>query len=310
VNPFNKFFRYKAFMKPLDHPVHEFPFYVDIELTNECNLRCIMCKRLIMTRELGYMSEDIYKKIVDEISVYNAGLRYCRSGEPTLHKKTADFISYANEMKVVNYLSTNGFYSTAKMRKILLAHPDIIRFSFQGLTDTEFEKFRVPAKFDAVSKNISYCVEERKRLGWARPYIIISTSILDEGPGEVEAFRKNWAAIVDRVEVGKTTFSWVKQEGKHEEKKSRVTINKVYLQCLELLTKLSVNWNGDITACCGDYNNLMIIGNIRDTTLKEAWDSQKESYFRAMVSFDTRHAELPLCQDCFKGDYKFKDNPV
>jgi hypothetical protein len=45
-------------------------------------------------------------------------------------------------------------------------------------------------------------------------------------------------------------------------------------------------------------------------TLQEAWHSQQEQRFRAMVTHDTRHAELPLCRHCFKGDYKFKDNPV
>lgn len=310
VNPFYKFLRKDAFLKPMEYPVNEFPFYIDIELTNNCNIDCIMCKRQIMTREIGYMSEDIYKKIVDEMSMYDAGLRYCRSGEPTLHKQITDFINYANEKKVVNYLSTNGFYGKEKMMQVLKSKPDIIRFSFQGLTASEFEKFRKPAQFKAVKDNVLLCAEERERLGWERPYLIISTTILDETPEEVEAFKEDWLRFVDRIEVGRTTFSWVKQEGGYEDEKSRVTVQRKYIPCLEIMTKISINWNGDITACCGDYNGFMVIGNIRDMSIKEAWDSSAENHFREMVTYNTRHDELPLCRDCFKGDYKFKDNPV
>jgi len=310
IDPFYKFFRKEAFKKPLTYPVNEFPFYVDIELTNGCNLKCIMCKREIMTREIGYMSEEIYKKIIEEMSLYDAGLRYCRSGEPTLHKQITNFIKYANEKKIVNYVSTNGFYSKEKMLSVFMSKPDIIRFSFQGLNATEFEKFRIPSQFQIVADNIKLCTEEREKLGCERPYLIISTSILDETPKGVEAFRNKWLALVDRVEVGKTTFSWVKQEGKYEDEKTRVTVQKEYIPCLEVMTKISINWNGDITACCGDYNGLMVIGNIRDMFIKEAWDSSKEEYYRNMVAFSIRHPELPLCKDCFKGNHKFKDNPV
>jgi radical SAM protein with 4Fe4S-binding SPASM domain len=310
VNPFYKFIRKDAFLKPLEYPLNEFPFYVDIELTNDCNIDCIMCKRQIMTREIGYMQEDIYRKIIDEMSIYDAGLRYCRNGEPTLHKKITEFIAYANEKKVVNYLSTNGFYSREKMMKILRSRPDIIRFSFQGLEASVFEKFRQPSKYDVVMKNIFLCARERDRLSWDRPYLIISTTVLDEGQDEINAFRKEWLEVVDRVEVGKTTFSWVKHKDRYKDEQSRVTVQRNYIPCLELLTKISINWNGDITACCGDYNNYMIIGNVKEMSIKEAWESGTEKIFREMVSYDTRHAELPLCKDCFKGDYKFKDNPV
>jgi len=310
TNPFYKIVRNEVFLRPLDFPVNEFPFYVDVELTNDCNIDCIMCKRQIMTREIGYMPEDVYRRIIDEMSMYNAGIRFCRSGEPTLHKQIIQFIEIAKENNVVNYLSTNGYYSRDKAQRILESMPDIIRFSFQGLGADDFEKFRRPSKYDNVKDNIIYCSEERDIRGWDKPYLIISTTVLDESQRKIESFKKEWLKLVDRVEVGKTIFSWVKHEGRYEEEKSRVTIEKKYFPCLELMTKISINWNGDITACCGDYNGHMVLGNIRDMSIKEAWNSDKEIHYRKMLAYSVRHAEFPLCKDCFKGEYKFKDNPV
>ena len=30
--------------------------------------------------------------------------------------------------------------------------------------------------------------------------------------------------------------------------------------CNEAFDKLSINWNGDVTLCCEDYDNFMIVG--------------------------------------------------
>jgi|MDTC01.1.fsa_nt_gb radical SAM protein with 4Fe4S-binding SPASM domain len=310
LNPFSKIIQNKTFLKPLENPINEFPFYIDTEITNHCNLECIMCRRQVMTREKGYMAEGIYKKLIDEMSMYNVGLKLGRMGEPTMHKQITEFIEYANECNVTNFLSTNGFYSKEKMGRILKAGPDIIRFSFQGLNKEEFEKIRKPSKYEVVTDNIAFCVKERERHGWEKPYLVISTTVLDESKEEIEAFKEEWLKIVDRVEVGKTTFSMSGNNGEYEDFKKRATVNTEYLPCLEILTKISVNWNGDIIACCSDYCGAMILGNLKDITIKEAWECTKEVHFRQMVSYNMRHSELPVCKDCFKGDYKFKDNPV
>ena len=63
-------------------------------------------------------------------------------------------------------------------------------------------------------------------------------------------------------------------------------------------------------ATLADMHGLMVLGNIRDMSIKEAWNSDKEIHYRKMLSYSVRHTEFPLCKDCFKGEYKFKDNPI
>jgi len=304
-NPFMKFFRKKEFLKPLDHPLYEFPFYVDIELTNSCNLDCIMCRRQLMKRPIGYMDFKICKKIIDEISFYDCGVRFVRQGEPLLYPELPEAIKYANEKKVLNCVSTNGFFPRERIRDIFMAKPDIMRFSFQGVDERTFEKFRVPSKFTTVVDNIKFCAEKRKELGWERPFLIISTTLTDEAEEQSLAFREAWEKVVDLVEIGKTTFSWVEKSQKfNKELLEEEGIERVYLPCLEVMTKLSVNWNGDITACCADQNGELILGNIEEVSLKEAWNSEREESIRKKVARDTRHRELPFCKDCFK-EYKY-----
>lgn len=64
------------------------PIYLDLELTNYCNIRCNMCPvgTNVMKREQGYMSETVFEMILDNIKMFRIqGVRLIRWGEPTLH---------------------------------------------------------------------------------------------------------------------------------------------------------------------------------------------------------------------------------
>ena len=43
-----------------------FPKTIELELSNRCNLDCVMCPRLHKTLNLGKMSEDLITRVLDE----------------------------------------------------------------------------------------------------------------------------------------------------------------------------------------------------------------------------------------------------
>ncbi len=40
----------------------QFPLYINLELTNDCNLSCLMCPRDKMKRDVGHMQKDTFLK--------------------------------------------------------------------------------------------------------------------------------------------------------------------------------------------------------------------------------------------------------
>lgn len=50
-------------MKKLD-----FPNRITVELTNQCNVSCTFCPRQSVDMKIGFMSMELYKKIIDEAS--------------------------------------------------------------------------------------------------------------------------------------------------------------------------------------------------------------------------------------------------
>ena len=81
-----------------------------LELTNKCNFHCEFCPSDSQTRLHGFMDLSLAKKIFDEIAskqlVKQVELHLM--GEPTLHPKLNDILTYAKEKNVKVALTTNG----------------------------------------------------------------------------------------------------------------------------------------------------------------------------------------------------------
>ena len=302
INAFDKIYKNSEYLKPWNYPLVSFPYVVDVELTNYCNLACRMCPHTLMKRDKGYMEETVLKKIVDECALNGAAIRFIRWGEHLLHQNIFEYISYAKSKGVIVHLTTNGILlDRAKAEKLIDCGLDSVIFSMQGATKEAYEIMRDNNKYDLLEKNIRYLVEIRQNKGVKNPVIHISSTMTDETQDEIKAFKDKWMGIVDSVGIGVTTFEYVNTPENQENVKeftSKQYVRKEYRPCTEVLTKLSVNWNGDVTACCGDYDSFLLLGNIKEKSLKEIWNSEKEKKIREILG-RLEMDKLPLCKDCY-----------
>lgn len=263
-------------------PRETFPWVVDVEATNVCNLKCQMCSRQIMKRPLGFMDMKTFENIAVECSIRGSGIRFIRWGEPFLNPKLLEFVEYAKSAMVPVHITNNGqIISLDQVQKIIELGLDSIIFSMQGATKEGYEKMRQGASYDRLKSTIHALYNWRKD----KPYIQITSTMTDETPEEIQAFKDYWGNWSDKVTVGKTHFSRLKKQ------------EPCYRECREVLTKLSVDWDGDITACCGDFDKMLTLGNINKTTLTEAFTSNKMKAIRALLA-NGGHKCLTLCSTC------------
>jgi len=83
---------------------------VHLEVTNACNLKCVMCPRTGMDRDVGFMPRDLFLKIVQQLkeqrrwieSVALMGL-----GEPLLHKEFFWPAAFANSAIATGAMSSS-----------------------------------------------------------------------------------------------------------------------------------------------------------------------------------------------------------
>ena len=311
-NPFDPLYKLQDIraseLKLEDLP--EFPRILDVELTNACNFKCLMCPTGAGTssREQGFMKEEDFYRILDEAKEYNTSIRFTVWGEPLLHHKIIDFVKAIKSEGMMCHINTNGKRLSDKRISAFVEIPlDSIKFSMQGVDKDTFAEMRNIDYFDGLLVRI-------KRLYQARgngllPYIHIGTSITDETVEQCYQLKEMTSNICDYLSIGRTHFEFLdgfenskKLKKKEKERLKNLipkqTIKKEHLDCPEVFSKLTVYWDGRVTACCTDYDNLMPYGNIFDKSLKDIWHSSKANFYRKMLH-NMRHPDLPLCSKCF-----------
>jgi MoaA/NifB/PqqE/SkfB family radical SAM enzyme len=93
-------------------------FNIDIELTNRCNARCVFCPRDAMP-EQGFMRHDVFEQsLARALEIQALAQRlptplegivvFCGTGEPLLHRKTAEYVRRVRDAGLACEVSTNG----------------------------------------------------------------------------------------------------------------------------------------------------------------------------------------------------------
>jgi MoaA/NifB/PqqE/SkfB family radical SAM enzyme len=269
--------------------IPEFPRMIDIELTNTCNMSCVMCPtgNKSSKREKGFIRLELLRKVLDEACEHGSPVRYIRWGEPMIHPQFHDVMIETKVRDIICHINTNGLELDDDWIHFLInVGLDSIKFSFQGVTKERYEKYRNSRGFHKLLKKIKDLHRIRTEMECVHPFIQIGTTITSEPDYMVDQFIAQVDNFTDAVYVGKTRDLQV-----------RAPSSAAYCECPEVFDKLSINFDGSVSACCGDYDNFTLVGNAYDNSLKEIWDGEPLAKFRKMV-LEYRHGENYLCSRC------------
>ena len=307
-NPFKSIYQ-KLNSGVLESTSHDMPLLVDIEVTNACNFNCLFCFTGTQAhkRPTGFMSVEMYDGIIEQIAPYQIPLRFSRWGEPTLHKNFFDFIRKAKENNLICHVNTNGsLLNKNNINRLLEVKLDSVKFSFQGTDEKTYSEMRYGQSYNKLVDTVKLFHKLRENRPY--PYLQINTTVTYETPEMIQSFKDELSPFADLIEVGKTNLTHISaeqtklpEEAKKllDDLKTQQTIKKDYRRCNEVYDKLSINWDGSVTVCCGDYDNYMIVGNLNETSLQDIWHNSRQlKYYRSMLS-EFKHEELPLCKTCY-----------
>lgn len=273
---------------PLPHPR-----MIDVEITNRCNLRCVMCPTGQGTckRESGDMSFGLFIKVIDQIADLGIPVRFIRWGEPLMHPLIMDIIDEVKVRNLICHINTNGsFLSKALCYHFVKCGLDSIKFSFQGINPRTYERMRNSMQYHKLLDRIKYLYRLREKEELTNPFIQVGTTVTTEPEYAIDLFRQKVDNFVDAVYVGKT-----------RDLQEKVSSSITPCECPEVFDKLSINYDGSVSACCGDYDNYTIVGDLRKETIMDVWNGRPLAKFRKML-LEYRHGENYLCARCARSD--------
>ncbi len=147
--------------------------YALIEVTEKCNLRCIMCGANKILKRETEMNYDLFKKIIDELC--QSGLKSVTIGsigEPTMHKDLPKMLEYIQQKKIKLELISNLSLPMNKELIEAIRNVDKLTVSIDGATKETYEKIRVGANFERTISNLKKVASTKNSLPITINYVI------------------------------------------------------------------------------------------------------------------------------------------
>lgn len=150
--------------------LRSYPRRLVLELTNACNLNCIMCGRNAADFKLTSFDMDIFRSLeplmdtIEEVTLMGWG-------EPTIHPDFIEMLRIIDKHSARKYFCTNGM-NLKKIKNVLFDYKvDVFAVSLDGATDETNSRIRRGSKIDQITADLRYIVAEKKRRGVNYPYI-------------------------------------------------------------------------------------------------------------------------------------------
>jgi MoaA/NifB/PqqE/SkfB family radical SAM enzyme len=281
----------------------DFPLHLDIDPTNRCNLRCVMCPRTKFIEANNYswapdglkdIDYSLYQKLIDE--GINYGLMSVKLnflGEPLLYPKLTNMVSYAKDKGLWVMLNTNAVLLDYKTSLSLLdAGLTDIFFSFDSPYKEEYEKIRVGASFEKTLQNIKGFMELKDTLG--KKYVQTRASmILPEDPKGREDIKRDYIKLMRDLKIAEIGFGLPTVIGR-----DYASINpNSFFRCPDLFRRVFIFNDGVAGPCCGDWERRLIVGDATKSTLKEIWNSKSYKDLRK-PHLEGDYRKIEACLAC------------
>jgi len=134
-----------------------FPYFISIEPSSICNLKCPQCPvgEGEINRENEFLKDEFYRGIIDRMARSAITVNLNFQGEPLMRSNLHDWVQYAEDRGLYTVTSTNGLYLTGEIpMRLVQSGLDRIIVSVDGTDQETYSKYRKGGKLDMVIRGI------------------------------------------------------------------------------------------------------------------------------------------------------------
>ncbi len=305
---------YKA--KGSKQPIIEgLPVSIAFEPTTSCNLRCPECPSGLraFTRPTGMLSDDLFKKIIDELADTLLYLTFYFQGEPYLHPQFLELVKYAAQKNIYTATSTNAHYlNDENARKTVESGLDRLIISIDGTTQEVYQAYRIGGNLNKVIEGTKNIIAWKKKLRARKPQVIFQFLVVKPNEHQIKAVKQMAKQLgVDKVayktaqiydyEGGSPLIPSIAQYSRYQkEKNGKFTIkNKLLDHCWKMWHSCVITWDGKVVPCCFDKDAHFQLGDLANKSFQEVWYSTPYKQFRGKLLQSRK--EISICANCTEG---------
>jgi len=298
-----------------------------LELTNNCNYRCVSCPQSIwqspdflyspFDRPRGFMDFDLYGEIVEELFFSAEEINFSYFGEPMMHPQFLDCMSLLKKrpkgMRIV--MNSNMSYATAEIfEKFIEIGLDDLRISLDAACEKTYEIVRPGnycvdlqgnaqkgKRFKTICEKIAYWHNLKDHSSTRHVYTVGSRN-----SHEIYDFIATWQKHLSDKDV--ILFKNILTYGgkMHDPLIKKRPCNNWDFGLL------TVDWSGRVSACHLDTNMELQVGHISKDRILDIKSSEP---YKDIRKASLKRAITP-CDTCIDSNYWdntvriFKDSPI
>jgi MoaA/NifB/PqqE/SkfB family radical SAM enzyme len=325
-------------MKTGRSKIVSYPYYLVIDPSNICNLKCPLCPTWqdLKARPKGMMNMETFRKLFEEVGPYVFAINLCNWGEPLLNPDICRIIKFAKSFNTVVGLSTNlNSLTDDKAQEIVASGIDILVVSLDGDSQESYAKYRVGGDFGKVMDNLKKLLSLRK--DGKHPLLVWQFLVNRHNESEIEKAKERAGQLgmlfmpsPMRTSMGKELLQPLYERVKDVEE--WLPLNPRYnrynytirpetrtrqITCNWLWKAMVINWDGSVSPCCGVFEkkwdfDACYSAEGKNLTIREVWNSPRYRLARKLVSAHMKKSKnLPpllklakedglICAQCIK----------
>lgn len=292
------------------------PHIFNIETTNYCNMTCVMCPRTIyMERKNIWINDKIFEDVLNKIkpydkkdldsfwswlekeyqfspnevsengfyfSVVSRCLILHGYGEPFLDKHLLKRIKACTDRNIPTYFScTPATMTIEKAEKAMHEGLTVLKFSLDAMNDEDIKKIRgKKANYDDAIAKILKLIEIKEKNNFKT--LLVPCMIALGNTEKDKIMHKNFLNFWK----DKPVYAYVKsQDNRWLFEQDQSIINQSHYAkqyCEYPWTSLTVMAEGKVVPCTQISNNEIVLGDLKNSSLEEIWNSNEYNNFRKM----------------------------
>ncbi len=282
------------------------PMTLRVETVNICNFDCVFCPYSSQTRTKGFMSMELFNKLLEDYHSMGGGLlklipvvgdilldRY-------LMERMESLARYANTIAPAVCTNLYGLdrFTDEEVAQMLRTLRRLM-VSWYGLTEEENKQITQRKSRTKVTQQMQRLLAIRQKEGLDVVVQVRFRFLHDYPPEKVDSFMQETFGCILPIHRTSTYMNWgnavggqLPGEGLWEPPRLNVTL------CTILATWMTVYWDGRVTACgCCDFDasKELALGNLDEQSLLEIYNGPANQHLWK------RHqdGDLPaICKKC------------
>lgn len=266
---------------------------VRLEISTECSYSCRFCPHSEkLTRKKEIMSNDLFKSLL--LKVKNQApqitdLTLSGLGESTLDKDLLKKVEFAiNEGYKIHILSNGSIISIGRLKRLIDLRVSDLRFSVHAVDSNKYNyvvgrRVNINSIIEKIEKSYLYSRNKNTK-------IIVTSDIIDQTLDQIEKIKQKFLLITDLLEIWRV-HNWADGFNFRNRDREKTTCGRPFHGPLQIQV------DGTVNACGFDYDGKLLLGDLKNQSLKEIFNSDEYKRISDFHS-DINSRDDIICNGC------------